>query len=244
MKSYIVGLVGISALALLVAAAHVGLEWSVGAAVALAVLFGVGWPHALAIPARKTLGAVIALTGAASALTAGVSDGADHLAWTPIYIAVGFALVMMVQVIRGTGQLRRLESTLGAGAGVAVAGFAGGWVASLRLLDGPGLTLGVAISAAVALLVGRLSWPDRVVAPLGIGLAALAGPLAAFLLLDGQLVPALVLGVIAGAVMAAARRLRIMAGPPANVLGEVAVVLAPLLVLGTLVYFVEKILLS
>lgn len=241
MKSYIAGPVGIFALALLAAASYLGPGWSVGAALALAVVFGVGWPHALAIPARKTLGAVIALTGAASALSAGLSDGAEHLAWTPIYIAVGFSLVMMIQVIRGTGQVRRLESTLGAGAGVAVAGFAGGWVASLRLLEEPALTACVAISAAVALLLGMLSWPDRVLAPLTVGLAALACPLAAFMLLDGHVVPALALGLVVGAVMAAARRLRVMAGAPANVLGEIAVVLAPLLTLGSLVYFVEKI---
>ncbi|MFC8303034.1 permease [Specibacter sp. NPDC057265] len=244
MKSYIAGLVGILALALLVAAAALGLDWTVGAAIVLAVAFGLGWPHALAIPARKTLGAVIALTGAASALSAGLSGGTEHLAWTPIYIAVGFAAVMMIQVIRGTGQLRRLESTLGAGAGVAVAGFAGGWVASWRLLEEPGLTLSVAIAAVLALLLGMLAWPDRVLAPLTIALAALASTLSAYLFLDGQVLPAFVMGLIAGAVMAAARRLRVMAGAPANVLGEVAVVLAPLLALGSLVYFVEKLFVS
>ncbi len=241
MKSYIAGLVGILALALLLLGHYLGLAWSVGAAAALAVVFGAGWPHALAIPARKTLGAVIALTGAASALTAGLTRGSEYLAWTPIYIAVGFGLVMTVQVIRGTGQVRRLESTLGAGAGVAVAGFGGGWVASLRMLEEPSLS--VVISAAVAVMLGMLPWPDRILAPLTIAMAALVCPLVAVVFLAESLVAGLVLGLMVGAVMAAARRLRIMAGTPANMLGEIAVTLAPLLALGSLVYFVEKILL-
>lgn len=240
MKSSITGLVGIIALALVAAGHSLGLNWSIGVGMALAVIFGFGWPHYLGIPAKKTLGTVIALTGVGSALTAGLTSGSEHLAWTPVFVAVGFGAVLVVQIIRGTGQKHRLDSTLGAGAGVLVSGFAGGWVASLKLLGEPGLTLIVAISAAVALLLGLLPWPDRVLAPLAIALAALAGPLAAVLFSDVRIIPAMILGLLVGSVIAGFHRLRTLAGLSSKVFGAVAVGLAPILSLGSLVYFVEK----
>lgn len=243
MKSSIAGLISIIALGLLVAAHYLGLGWTVGVGIALAAAFGYGWPHFLGIPAKKTLGTVIAFTGAGSALTAGLDAGSDYLVWTPILIAVGFAAVMVVQLIRGTGQKYRLESTLGAGTGVAIAGFASGWVASIRFLGEPGMTLIVAISAAVAIAVGMLPWPDRVLAPLAIVLAALAGPLAALIFSDVRVMQAAVLGVLVGAVMAAFRQLRTLSRKPGRLIGVVSAALAPILSLGALVYFVEKMLL-
>ncbi|MHA7175386.1 hypothetical protein ACX80D_01905 [Arthrobacter sp. Sr24] len=213
MKSSTAGLIGIFALALLVVAHYLGLAYTMGASMALAAIFGYGWPHYLGIPARKTLGTVIALTGVLAALTAGLAEGRDYLAWSAIYIAVGFGAIMVVQLIRGTGQKHRLESTLGAGAGVAVAGFACGWVASFRFLEEPGMTLIVAISAAAALLAGMLPWPDRVNAPLAIVLAVLAGTLAALLFSDLRIVPAGVLAAVVASVIAAFRRLRTLAAP-------------------------------
>lgn len=213
MKSSIAGLIGIVALALLVGGHYLGLAYTVGASMALAAIFGYGWPHYLGIPAKKTLGTVIALTGVLAALTAGLAEGRNYLAWSAIYIAVGFGAIMVVQLIRGTGQKHRLESTLGAGAGVAIAGFACGWVASFRFLGEPGMTFIVAISAAVALLAGMLPWPDRVNAPLAIVLAVLAGPLAALLFSDVRIMPAAVLAAVVASVIAAFRRLRTLAAP-------------------------------
>ncbi len=243
MKSSIAGLVSFIALGLLVVAHYLGLAWTVGAGVALAAVFGFGWPHYLGIPAKKTLGTIITLTGAGSALTAGLYVGADYLMWTPILIAVGFAGVLVVQLIRGTGQRHRLESTFGAGAGVAIAGLVGGWVASLRFLGEPSLTLMVAISAAAAIGVGMLPWPDRVLAPLSIVMAALSGSLAALVFTEGRLVQAALLGILLGAVLAAFRRLRTLSRTPVQRVGVAAAGLAPILSLGALVYFVEKILL-
>ena len=244
MKSSFAGLVGILALAAIVAGHALGLGYGIGVGVVLSAVFGLGWPHYLGIPAKKTLGTVIALTGAASSLTAGLSEGPDYLVWTPLFIAVGFGAVLVVQLIRGTGQSHRLESTLGAGAGVAIAGFIGGWVASYRFLGDPGMTLITAISAAVALLAGMLPWPDRVGAPLAIVLAALAGPLAALVFSDLRIVPAAVLGALVAAVIASFHRLRTLTGAPRNLFGALSAALGPVLSLGALVYFMDKLLLT
>ena len=53
MKSSITGLVGILALAALVAGHYAGLGAVVGVAMALAVVFGLGWPQYLGLPAGK-----------------------------------------------------------------------------------------------------------------------------------------------------------------------------------------------
>jgi hypothetical protein len=243
-KSSLAGLAGIIALAAIVAGHYFGLGYIVGVAVALAAAFGFGWPHYLGIPAKKTLGTVIALTGAAAAMTSGLTADANFLVWTPIFIALGFGAVMVVQLIRGTGQAHRLESTLGAGAGVLIAGFAGGWVASYRFLGEPGMTLVTAISAAVALAVGMLSWPDRVLAPLAIVLAALAGPLAGLLFSELRVLPAAVLGALVAAVIASFRRLGTLTGPVRNVAGGLSAAVAPVLSLGAMVYFIDKLLLT
>ena len=244
MKSSITAVISIAALAAIVAGHFLGLGFSVGVGIAIPVAFGLGWPHYLGIPAKKTLGTIMALTGAGAALTVGLTRDVNFMVWTPLFIAVGFGAIMVVQLIRGTGQTHRLESTLGAGAGVAMAGFASGWVASFRFLGEPGMTLIVAISAAVAVLVGVLPWPDRVAAPLAIALGALAGPLAALLFSDVRIIPAAILGALVAAVIASFHRLRTLAGPSRSFLGGCASALAPILSLGALVYFVEKLLLA
>jgi hypothetical protein len=89
-----------------------------------------------------------------------------------------------------------------------------------------------------------LSWPDRVLAPLAIVLSALAGPLAALLVSDVRILPAAVLGALVAAVIASFRRLRTLTGPMRGVTGALAAAAAPVLSLGALVYFIEKLLLA
>lgn len=244
MKSSKAGLVGILALAAIAAGHGVGLGLSTLVAVLLSLVFGLGWPRYLEIPAKKTLGGIIAGVGVCAALTTALTKDSEYLVWSPIYIAVGFGAIMVVQVIRGTGQSHRLESTIGAAAGVAIAGFSAGWIASLRFLGEPGMTLITVVSAAVAIVVGMLPWPDRISAPVAIVLAALAGSLTAMLVSELHVIPALIVGVLVGAVIASFHRLKTLAGPPADTLGGIAAALAPVLSLGSLVYFLDKLLLS
>jgi hypothetical protein len=236
------GLKGTIALAAIVAGHYFGLGYSIGVGIVMAVLFGMGWPHYLGIPAKKTLGTVISLVGVASALAAGLSRGPDFLAWTPVFVALGFGSVMAVQLIRGTGQAHRLESTLGAGAGVVIAALGCGWIADLRFLADPGMTLITAISAVVALLVGMIRWPDRIIAPLAVVLAALAGPLAALLFSEVHVVPAAVIGALMAAVIVSFRRLGTLGGPARNWWGATSMDIAPIISLGTLVYFIGRLL--
>jgi hypothetical protein len=240
--SWTIGLVGIAGLAAIIAGVYTSREVLVAVAVLIAAAVGIGWPHFLRIPAKKTLAAVIALPGAGSALAAALAPAPGYLDWTPGFLALGMMAVFVVQLIRGTGQAQRLESTLGCCVGVLLSCLGAGWIAGARLDGIREMLLVAAISAAVALLAGLIRWPDSVVAPLGIVLAGLAGPLAGLVLSDIAVLPAAVFGVVVGAVLASFRRLVTLRGAPLNIPAALAMGLAPVSAVGSLAYFIDKLL--
>ena len=240
--SWTIGMVGIAGLAAIIAGVYTTREALVVVAVLIAAAVGIGWPHFLRIPAKKTLAAVIALPGAAAAIAAATVPGPGFLDWTPAFIALGMMAVFVVQLIRGTGQAQRLESTLGCCVGVLLSCLGSGWVAGARFNGVREMLLVAAISAAVALLTGLIRWPDSVVAPLGMVLAGLAGPLAGLVFSDIAVLPAAIFGVVVGAVLASFRRMATLRGAPLNVPAALSMGLAPVSAVGSLAYFIDKLL--
>ena len=127
--------------------------------------------------------------------------------------------VFVMQLIRGTGQAQRLESTLGSCAGVLLSCLGAGWIACFRFNGVREMLLVAAISAAIALMAGLIRWPDRIVAPLGVVGAGLAGPLAGLVFSDIAVLPAAIVGVVVGAVLVSFRRLVILRGEIAELCG-------------------------
>ncbi len=240
--SWTIGVVGIAGLAAIIAGVYTSREALVAVAVASAAAVGIGWPHFLRIPAKKTLAAVIALAGAGSALAAAYAPPPGYLDWTPPFIALGIMAVFVVQLIRGTGQAQRLESTLGCSVGVLLACLGAGWIAGARFNGVREMLLVAAISAAVALMACLIRWPDSIIAPLGIILAGLAGPLAGLVLSDISVLPAAIFGVVVGAVLVSFRRLVTLRGAPLNVPAALSMGLAPVSAVGSLAYFIDKLL--
>ncbi|MGX1160072.1 hypothetical protein FBY31_1565 [Arthrobacter sp. SLBN-100] len=240
--SWTIGVVGIAGLAAIIAGVYASREALVAVAVIIAAAVGIGWPHFLRIPAKKTLAAVIGLAGAGSALAAAYAPAPGFLDWTPPFIALGIMAVFAVQLIRGTGQAQRLESTLGCSVGVLLSCLGAGWIAGARLNGLREMLLVAAISGVVALLVGLIRWPDSIVAPLGIVLAGLAGPLAGLVLSEVAVLPAAVFGVVVGAVLVSFRRLVTLRGAPLNVPAALSMGLAPVSAVGSLAYFIDKLL--
>lgn len=214
---------------------------SVGAAV-VAIAVGLGWPHFLGIPAKKTNGAVISLAGIASVASAAFVRGPEYLAWTPLAIAVGVMAVVVVQLIRGTGQSHRLESAFGASAGVLLCCLGAGWIATARLTGAGSMLLVAAISTVVALLLGMIRWPDTIIAPLTIVFAGLASPLAGLVLADVAVLPATLAGVVIGAVLAAFRALNSTRRDKVATAGFVALGLAPAFAVCTIAYLLDRML--
>ncbi|MUK02603.1 hypothetical protein GM708_12115 [Vibrio cholerae] len=232
---------------MIVASSYVSLLTLAIAVGAACVLAAVGWPHVLGVPARKSQSAAIGLSALlAVALTATV-PGPSFLAWFPASVALGVGAIFMIQLVRGTGQSHRLESTLGASSGVVAIGMGSGWVAADRLAvnaANSGVMLVTGVSILVALAVCLLPFPDRLVGPAAVVLSALAGPLGALLFTDVPALPAAVVGLACGAVLAGTRRLLIARDAPLTMPAALAAGITPVLAIGALVYFLDKLFLS
>src|SRR6478735_3686657 len=215
--SWTVGVVGIAGLSAIIAGVYASPEALVVVGIVIAVAVGIGWPHFLRIPAKKTLAAVIALPGAGAAVAAGLVPAPGYLDWTPGFVALGMMAVFVVQLIRGTGQAQRLESTLGCCAGVLLSCLGAGWIAGSRFNGVREMLLVAAISAAVA-------------------------PLAGLVLSDIAVLPAAIFGVVVGAVLASFRRLVTLRGAPLNLAAALGMGLAPVSAIGSLAYFIDKLL--
>jgi hypothetical protein len=144
--------IGLAALAVIVASTFGTREVMLAVGVLAAAAIGAGWPHFLAVPAKKTLAAVIGLAGIGSAVSATYLPPPGYLDWTPAFIAMGVIAVFVVQLIRGTGQAQRLESTLGCCAGVLLNCLGAGWIAGARFTGVKEMVLVAGLSAAVALM--------------------------------------------------------------------------------------------
>jgi hypothetical protein len=244
LQSWSIGVIGLAGLATIIASVFRTPDVLLAVAVVVALAVGVGWPHYLGIPAKKTLAAVIGLPGAGSAVAAAVVPAPGYLDWTPGFIALGVTAGFVVQLIRGTGQAQRLESILGCCVGVLLSCLGAGWIAGARFNGVKEMLLVAGVSAAVALLAGLIRWPDRIIAPLGIVLAGLAGPLAGLVFSDIAVLPAAVFGVVVGAVLVSFRRLVTLRGIPLNFPAALGMGLAPVLAVGSLAYFIDKLLIS
>lgn len=243
MKSWTVGVIGLAGLAAIVAGTYGTREVLLAVATITAACVGIGWPHFLGIPAKKTLAALIGLPGIGSAVAATYLPAPGFLNWTPAFIAAGVMAVFVMQLIRGTGQAQRLESTLGSCAGVFLSSLGAGWIACARFNGVREMLLIAAISAAIALLAGLIRWPDRIVAPLGIVGAGLAGPLAGLVFSDIAVLPAALVGVVIGAVLVSFRRLVVIRGESLNLPAALGMGLGPVSAVGSLAYFIDKLLL-
>lgn len=242
MKPWTIGTIGLAGLAVFVGGAYTSPEVLLGVAILAALAVGIGWPHFLGIPAKKTLAAIIGLPGAGSAVAATYVPAPGFLDWTPAFIAAGVMAVFLMQLMRGTGQAQRLESTLGSSAGVLLSCLGAGWIAASRFNGVKEMLLVAGISAAFALLAGLIRWPDRIVAPLGIVLAGLTAPLAGLIFSNIAVIPAAVVGVVVGAVLVSLRRLVILRGDAINIPAAIGMGLAPVAAVGSLAYFIDKLL--
>ncbi|GAB3281701.1 hypothetical protein GCM10027449_22990 [Sinomonas notoginsengisoli] len=242
MRSVAAGTVAIAGIAVAVGSSLGGPAVQFIGAAVVAVAVGLGWPYFLGIPAKKTNGTVVALAGIASAAAAAFVPGPEYLVWTPLAIAVGVMAVVLVQLVRGTGQSHRLESAFGASAGVLLCGLGAGWIATARHTGAGSMLLVAAISTVVALLIGMIRWPDTIVAPLTIVFAGLAAPLAGLVLADIAVLPATLAGVLIGAVLAAFRALNSTRSDRVATAGFVALGLAPAFAVGAIAYFLDRML--
>ncbi|WP_240615229.1 hypothetical protein [Arthrobacter ruber] len=211
------------------------------------VLAAIGWPYILRVPARKSQSAAIGLSALLAVVLSAVTPGPSFFAWFPACVALGVGAVFMIQLVRGTGQSLRLESTLGASSGVVAVCMGAGWVAADRLAVNAadsGMTLVTGISVLISIAVCLLPFPDRLVAPAAVVLAALAGPLGALLFTGVPALAAAAVGLACGAVIAGTRRLLVAREAPLDSIAAVAAGISPVLAIGAVVYLLDTLFLA
>lgn len=246
MRSVSIAAAAAVSLCAIVASAYLSLPAVVVVLSLASLVIGFGWPHLLGVPAKKTMGSIIAGAGIASVLTAALLSGPRVLLWFAAIVALGMGLIFVVQLLRGTGQSLRLESTIGGTVGVLLSTMAGGWAGAERLASNAadsGMMLLTGASLLFALVAALLPWPDRIVGPLAVVLATLAGTMGAILFTSIPVLAAAIVGAVCGAVIASFRRLVVAGRGPHSLPGALAVGTAPIAAVGTMVYFLEKLLL-
>ncbi len=231
----------------IVASSYISLQAVVLATGAACILAAIGWPYILRVPAKKSQSAAIGSSALLAVVLTATAQGPSFLAWFPAAVALGVGAIFMIQLIRGTGQSHRLESMLGASSGVIAVDMGAGWVAADRLAinaGDSGVMLVTGVSILVAIAVCLLPFPDRLVGPAAVVLAALAGPLGGLLFTDVPALAAAVVGLACGAVIAGTRRLLIARDAPIPAIAAVSAGITPVLAIGAIVYFLDKLLLS
>ncbi|MDO2935461.1 hypothetical protein Q2T94_14220 [Paeniglutamicibacter sulfureus] len=232
---------GTLALALVVGANFVpgATGWPVlGVTLALLAAFALGWPRLMKVPAPNPVSLVIFLVGAAAAVLGLWARPGPGLGWVAPSLAAGLILMFVTQLVRGTDAQKRLESVATGICGMLIAAFGSGWAVLGTDPDGRAVALmaGIAILGAAAPGVSRL--PDRVVFPLGFVLAVLFGGAASLLHPDLSVVPGLVLGAACGLVVVGTRAMLVSLGGPKGPAQMAAAALAPLLVCGSVTWYV------
>lgn len=233
---------GTIALALVLGAAQLPAAasgWPVlGVTLVLLAAFAAGWPRLTKVPAPAAVSLVIFGVGAAAALLGLLSGSGPGLDPVAPCLAAGVLLVFLTQLVRGTDAQRRLESAASGISGMAIAAFGSGWAVLGTAAEGRSLALlaGIGILGAAAPGVSRL--PDRVVFPLGFVLAVLLSGAGSLLLPGIGLVAALVLGAACGLVVVGSRAMLVSVGGPRGPAQVAAAALAPLLVCGSVAWYV------
>ncbi|GAB3592176.1 hypothetical protein GCM10027446_12290 [Angustibacter peucedani] len=214
--------------ALVCLGAFAGDVMALAAVVVLALLLAGGWSRLLDLPSPRGTTAVLALSGAASAVAVARADAEPRLEWLALALAGGVVTEFVHQLLRRDGRPRLVESVSGTVAGVVVLGSA---ASVLALPDSPSTATGVVTWAAPVVagsLVQLAPLPRRFTLPLGVLVGLLVGGLLGGLFDDGTVVAGLLCGGVATAVALMVHRLLEPLPAAGRAPGWLALAVAPL----------------
>lgn len=238
------------ALAALVGSVWAG-PWAAAAVMsAAAVVFCYAWPYLLGVPAKRTISTVGALSSVLAVTSPLYAPPDVMLRYVPVYVGFGVAASFVVQLLRGTGQVRRMESLIGLSAGLLLAGSGAGWVAVARIARdftsqdiiqqasrGQGAVICVAVSAVVGAVIPLIqprmfSSTPIVIVCVGLFFGALVG-LTTELPLPSGLALGSVTGALVGSLVALSRQYDLVPAKPV----VAASGLSAVGILGAMAYF-------
>lgn len=238
------------ALAALVGSVWVGPVLTAAVMSVIAVVFAYAWPFLMGIPAKRTISTVGAIFTVLAITSPLYAPQQFPMRYVPVFLGFGVAASFVVQLLRGTGQVRRMQSLMSLSAGLLLASSGAGWVAvsafsrhftSQEIIQqasrGQGAVICVAVSALVGALIPLiqpriLTSTPIVIVGIGIFFGVLTG-----LITELPLPAAIMVGGVTGALTASFISLtkdRPIAGTKRNV---VAAGLSGVGILGSVAYF-------
>lgn len=213
----------------------------VGTVLGICVLFSIGWPSLLGLPARRGASAVLILTSVAGV---GVVELTEDVAWAALVLAGSVLAAFIHELARRDGRPRLVESVSGvvAGSMVVVAGV--GWLAMGTGGAQVGLMLTGSVTLAAAAAVTAAPIPAPYSAILTILLTALIGLLIGYLLIAVGMTTGLLVGLAAGLLIAAVHHLFGQFPSSGRVWPALSAAMLPVAVSGLPVYVLGRVLLA
>lgn len=176
----------------------------VGTVTAVALVFSVGWPALLGLPARTGATVVLAATSLASTAVVEITD---DVAWVAIVFALAVLGAFVHELLRRDGRPRLLESVSGVVGGAAIVSAGTGWLAVGTSTTPVDLLLCGAVTLALASAVTAVPIPPAYSAVLTILLAAVGGVGVGYLLVPVGMTTGLLVGLAAGILIATVHHL-------------------------------------
>jgi len=170
----------------------------------ICVLFSIGWPSLLGLPARRGASVVLLLTSAAAVA---VVELTDDVAWAALVLAGAVLGAFVHELLRRDGRPRLVESVSGVVAGAAVVVAAVGWLA----MGTGGAQVGLVLTGSVTLATAAAVTAAPIRAPysaaLTIVLTSLVGLGVGYLLISVGMTVGVLIGLAASLVIATAHHL-------------------------------------
>lgn len=213
----------------------------VGTVAGICVLFSIGWPSLLGLPARRGAVVVLLLTSAAAVTAVELTD---DVAWAALVLAGSVLAAFVHELSRRDGRPRLMESVAGVVAGSAVVTSAVGWLAMGTGGAQVGLVLtgSVTLATAAAVTAAPLPSPYRTV--LTILVTSLVGLGVGYLLIAVGMTTGVLVGLAAGVLIATAHHLFGQFPSSGRVFPALAAAMLPVAVAGLPVYVLGRVLVA
>lgn len=213
-----------------------------GLAVVVVVVFAVGWPALLDLPARGGASVVVGLGGLGALGVVYVTTTEPFLRELPLVVALAVLLAFVHELLRSDGRERLVQSTAGVVTGVLVATAAAGWLAAGRSAGGTELVLIGAVALAVGTATAAVPTSPWVGFSVAVVASGAVGAGLASALADVGLLAGVVIGVAVGILGVTLRELFDHMPTRSRHLAAWAAIVVPVTVTGTLVYVVGRVL--
>lgn len=211
----------------------------VGTVLGICVLFSIGWPSLLGLPARRGAVVVLLLTSVASV---GVIELTSDVAWAALVLAGSVLGAFVHELTRRDGRPRLVESVSGVVAGSAVVVAGSGWLAMGTGGAQVGLVLTGSVTLAAASAVTAVPLRQPYSAVLTIVLTALGGLLVGYLLISVGMTTGVLVGLAAGILIAAVHHLFGQFPSSGRLWPAIAAAMLPVAVSGLPVYVLGRVL--